>query len=59
MEEQRVGANDLGGTLMEENISKAAGATSGEFLEVEELKILIESAGRIAKQRDTLYRIVD
>ena len=53
------GANDLGGTLMEENISKAAGATSGEFLKVEELKILIESAGRIAKQRDTLYRIVD
>ncbi len=54
-----VGANDLGGTLMEVNISKAAGATSGEFLRVEELKAMIETAGRIAKQRDTLYRIIE
>jgi len=54
-----VGANDLGGTLMEENISRAAGSTSGEFLRVEELKELIERAGRIPKQRDTLYNIID
>ncbi|HIP58513.1 MAG TPA: 7,8-didemethyl-8-hydroxy-5-deazariboflavin synthase subunit CofH [Archaeoglobus profundus] len=54
-----VGANDLGGTLMEENISKAAGATSGEFLPVEEMIRIIESAGRIPKQRDTLYNIID
>lgn len=53
-----VGANDLGGTLMEENISKAAGATSGEFLPVEEMIRIIESAGRIPKQRDTLYNII-
>ncbi len=53
-----VGANDLGGTLMEENISKAAGATSGEFLPKEEMIRLIEAAGRIPKQRDTLYNIL-
>ncbi|MEM4574982.1 MAG: 5-amino-6-(D-ribitylamino)uracil--L-tyrosine 4-hydroxyphenyl transferase CofH [Archaeoglobaceae archaeon] len=53
------GANDLGGTLIEENISKSAGATSGEFLSPEELRELIIRAGRIPKQRDTLYRILD
>lgn len=53
------GANDLGGTLIEENISKSAGATSGEFLSPEELRELIKRAGRIPKQRDTLYRILD
>lgn len=53
-----VGANDLGGTLIEENISKAAGATSGEFIPVEELRSLIERAGRTPKQRDTLYNII-
>ena len=53
------GANDLGGTLMEENISKAAGATSGERLTPEELRELIKAAGRLPKQRDTLYRILD
>jgi len=54
-----VGANDLGGTLMEENISKAAGATSGEFLPKEEMIRIIESAGRTPKQRDTLYNIIN
>ncbi|MEM0202335.1 MAG: 5-amino-6-(D-ribitylamino)uracil--L-tyrosine 4-hydroxyphenyl transferase CofH [Archaeoglobaceae archaeon] len=53
------GANDLGGTLIEENISKSAGATSGEFLSPEELRELIRRAGRIPRQRDTLYRLVD
>ncbi|MEM4617125.1 MAG: 5-amino-6-(D-ribitylamino)uracil--L-tyrosine 4-hydroxyphenyl transferase CofH [Archaeoglobaceae archaeon] len=53
------GANDLGGTLIEENISKSAGATSGEFISPEELKELIIRAGRIPKQRDTLYNILD
>ena len=53
-----VGANDLGGTLMEENISKAAGATSGEFLPKEEMIRIIEAAGRIPKQRDTLYNLL-
>jgi len=54
-----VGANDLGGTLMEENISKAAGATSGEKLEPDELRELIKVAGKIPKQRDTLYNLLD
>ncbi len=53
------GANDFGGTLMEENISKSAGATSGERLSPGEIRELITAAGRIPKQRDTLYRIVD
>ncbi|MDW8013345.1 MAG: 5-amino-6-(D-ribitylamino)uracil--L-tyrosine 4-hydroxyphenyl transferase CofH [Archaeoglobaceae archaeon] len=52
------GANDLGGTLMEENISKAAGATSGEKLTPEEIKEIIVRAGRIPKQRDTLYNLL-
>ncbi len=53
------GANDLGGTLMEENISKAAGATSGEKLTPEELREIIRVAGRIPKQRDTLYNLLE
>ncbi len=53
-----VGANDLGGTLMEENISKSAGATSGEFLPKEEMIRIIEAAGRIPRQRDTLYNLL-
>ncbi len=53
-----VGANDLGGTLMEENISKSAGATFGEMLTPEELRELIAVTGRIPKQRDTLYNLI-
>ncbi len=53
-----VGANDFGGTLLEENISKAAGATSGERLTPEEIEALIRATGRIPKKRDTLYNII-
>lgn len=52
------GANDVGGTLMEENISKAAGSSSGEFLEVEEIVDLIRNAGRVPVQRSTLYDVI-
>ncbi len=52
------GANDFGGTLMEENISKSAGATSGEFMSVEEIVESILSAKRVPAQRDTLYNIL-
>jgi len=52
------GANDVGGTLMEENISKAAGSSSGEFLEVEEILQLIRGAGRIPVQRSTVYEVL-
>jgi FO synthase subunit 2 len=49
------GANDLGGTLMEESISRSAGASHGESISVEELEWIIHGAGRIPKERTTLY----
>ena len=53
------GCNDLGGTLMEESISREAGADAGEFTSVEELRAMIESVGRVPRQRTTLYRLID
>jgi 5-amino-6-(D-ribitylamino)uracil---L-tyrosine 4-hydroxyphenyl transferase len=52
------GANDLGGTLMEESISRSAGACHGEMITVEELEWMIYGAGRIPQERTTLYRRV-
>ncbi len=49
------GVNDLGGTLMDENISRAAGAAHGQLVTVAELEELAASAGRTAVQRTTLY----
>ena len=49
------GANDLGGTLMDENISRAAGASHGQRMGVEELEELVEPLGRPLAQRTTLY----
>jgi FO synthase len=49
------GANDLGGTLMNESISRAAGAGFGQELPPEAMEELIRSAGRIPRQRTTLY----
>ncbi len=49
------GANDLGGTLMEESISRSAGASNGECISVEELEWIIYGAGRVPKERTTLY----
>jgi FO synthase len=51
----RAGANDIGGTLMDENISRAAGATHGQRLEVEEMVELVRPLGRPIEQRTTLY----
>jgi 7,8-didemethyl-8-hydroxy-5-deazariboflavin synthase CofH subunit len=51
------GGNDFSGTLMEENISKAAGATFGEFVAPEEFRKLIRSIGRVAAERTTTYKI--
>jgi FO synthase len=51
------GANDFSGTLMEESISKAAGATFGESVPPEEFRRLIRSIGRIAAERTTTYKI--
>jgi len=49
------GANDLGGTLMNESISKAAGSEHGQEFAPERMDALIESIGRCAKHRTTLY----
>jgi len=54
----RAGANDLGGTLMNESISSSAGAKNGELMRPCELRAAIRAAGFIPAQRDTLYRIV-
>ncbi len=52
------GANDLGGTLMNESISRAAGAAHGQELSPERMDALIRSIGRTPRHRDTLYRDV-
>jgi len=51
----RAGVNDLGGTLMNESISRSAGAEFGQELPPEGMEELIRSAGRIPRQRTTLY----
>jgi 7,8-didemethyl-8-hydroxy-5-deazariboflavin synthase CofH subunit len=50
------GANDVGGTLMNESISTAAGASHGQLATPATLRGLIRRAGRIPVERDTLYR---
>jgi FO synthase len=55
----QAGANDYGGTLMDENISRLAGATSGEYLSPEEFQERIRELGRIPAERTTLYKIVE
>ena len=49
------GANDYGGTLMEENISREAGATAGQYTSPEDFQALIVEAGRIPAERNTTY----
>ena len=49
------GANDYGGTLMEENISREAGATAGQYTSPEEFQSLILKIGRIPAERNTTY----
>jgi len=49
------GANDYGGTLMEENISREAGATAGQYTSPEEFQSLILEMGRIPAERNTVY----
>jgi FO synthase len=51
----RAGANDLGGTLMDENISRAAGASHGQELDDGEFRQIVEPLGRTLEQRTTLY----
>jgi 7,8-didemethyl-8-hydroxy-5-deazariboflavin synthase CofH subunit len=52
------GANDFGGTLMEESISRESGADHGENLPAEEMRRLIREVGRTPVERSTTYRIL-
>jgi FO synthase len=54
----RAGANDYGGTLMNENISRLAGSKSGEYVSPEEFQQRIRELGRVPAERTTLYKIV-
>jgi 7,8-didemethyl-8-hydroxy-5-deazariboflavin synthase CofH subunit/7,8-didemethyl-8-hydroxy-5-deazariboflavin synthase CofG subunit len=56
-ESLRWGANDFGGTLMEETISRSSGANHGSNLEVAEIVAAIEGAGRIPRERATDYGV--
>jgi FO synthase len=58
-ESLRWGVNDLGGTLMEENISRMAGSYHGVRLEPQQLIDAARRAGRTPAQRTTLYEIVE
>ena len=53
----QAGANDLGGTLMNENISRAAGADHGQELTAGQMEALIRSLGRVPRRRTTLYGV--
>ncbi|HEX9158815.1 MAG TPA: 5-amino-6-(D-ribitylamino)uracil--L-tyrosine 4-hydroxyphenyl transferase CofH [Rhizomicrobium sp.] len=53
----QAGANDLGGTLMNESISRAAGTRHGQEFPPHEMDALIRSLGRTPRQRTTLYKV--
>lgn len=53
------GCNDLGGTLMDENISRAAGASHGQAMTIQSFKDFAESVGRPIEQRTTNYGRVE
>jgi FO synthase subunit 2 len=52
------GADDIGGTMFEESISKGAGASNTDYLDPSEMKVLAEDLGRELRQRTTLYSLV-
>jgi 2-iminoacetate synthase ThiH len=54
----QAGANDYSGTLMEENISRLAGATAGQYLPPGEFHARIRELGRIPAERSTTYRLL-
>jgi FO synthase len=53
------GVNDLGGTLMDESISRSAGASHGQEMTPQEMERIIVSTGRAPRQRTTLYGDTD
>jgi FO synthase len=52
------GANDLGGVLMNESITRAAGAMHGQEIGASDLEAMIRAAGRRPEQRNTLYAVL-
>ena len=54
-----IGCNDLGGTLMNESISRAAGAKNGQEITPMEMCKIIRSSGRVPQQRNTLYQLIN
>ncbi len=55
----QAGCNDLGGTLMDENISRAAGASHGQEMTPDDFAAMVEPLGRTLQQRTTLYAPVE
>jgi len=53
------GVNDLGGTLMNESISRSAGSTHGQEITAQELCQMIRAAGRVPVRRNTIYEVID
>ncbi|MFM2022368.1 MAG: 7,8-didemethyl-8-hydroxy-5-deazariboflavin synthase, CofG subunit, partial [Pseudomonadota bacterium] len=51
------GANDLGGTLMDESITRAAGGVNGQNFDVTAMRTLASSLGRPLRERTTLYQM--
>jgi FO synthase len=49
------GANDLGGVLMNESITRAAGGVNGQVLDAKDMQVAIRSIGRLPRQRTTVY----
>jgi FO synthase len=54
----QAGVNDLGGTLMDENISRAAGAAHGQGISPDDFRAVVEPIGRTLHERTTLYEPV-
>ena len=52
------GADDLGGTMFEESISKCAGALNTDYLDPGEMERIASDIGRTLRERDTLYRLI-
>ena len=55
----RAGCNDLGGTLMDENISRAAGADHGQELDEDDFRAIVDPLGRPLAQRTTRYEKIN
>jgi FO synthase subunit 2 len=54
----KCGANDFGGTLINESISTAAGSQHGQLLKPKQIRRLVRDVGRIPAERNTTYKIL-